>query len=288
MHNTEPFRVLHSQFRVLSLVDNLFDFAKGGGESDVHSILMWSHYAEQFQGVCLALDTAHFDNGIREGGYSVNYPPERQSLPPSYYDCWQSLSSSPGQDQASGLILNPSDLAELERLRFLKLLTHKSPAWSYEHEVRTIYDLATLAGSSHYRKIEFPCEACHRKGLSPAQCQHASYRDAIHLPAEAVRAVTFGIDCPRDVAKQILDISSGPQYAHVQLYWSSLHSARYVVQYERSDRSYVEFMQEHRATDVARAKGHVYPRGESRETRLSRKGVNYLPPKPATSKPGEG
>jgi hypothetical protein len=292
-HNAGPFRVLHSQFRVLSLVGGLFDLAMEEGESDVDATLMWSHYADQFQGICLALDTAHFDNGICEGGYQVGYPPERQSLPPSDYDCWQSLSSlnygSPYQvDQESGLILNPSGRAELGKHRFLNLLTHKSPAWSYEHEVRMIYDLPTLASSRHYRKIEFPCETCRRKGLSPTQCEHASYRDAIDLPSEAIRAVIFGTDCPNDIVKKLLDISSGPQYSHIQLYWSSLHSERYAVQYVKSNRNYIEFMQEHRARDVAYAKRHVFRKGESLELRLCRKGINYLPPKSSASQTGEG
>lgn len=93
MYNAGPFRFLHSQYRVFSLVGDLFDLAMEEGESDFHAILMWSHYADEFQEVCLALDTAHFDNGVREGGYQVTYPPERQSLPPSYYDCYQSLHS---------------------------------------------------------------------------------------------------------------------------------------------------------------------------------------------------
>lgn len=280
-HNAGPFQVLHSQFRVLSLVGDLFDLGKGEGESDIHAILMWSHYADQFQGVCLALDPSHFHNGIRASGYPVVYRPERQSLPPSYYDCWQSLAlgnsgSLYQTDQESGLVLKPADRAELDRHRYLNLLTHKSPAWGYEHEVRMIYDLPSLAGSSHYRKIEFPCETCSRKKLSAAQCKHALYRDAIHLPPEAIRAVIFGTDCPMDIVRQVLTILSGTQYSNVQLYWSSLHSARYAVQYLKSDPTYIKFIQEHRAKDLAYAKHHVYRKGESIELRSSRKGVNYL------------
>lgn len=151
-----------------------------------------------------------------------------------------------------------------------------------------IYDLPTLVGSSHYRKVEFACETCRRKGFSPAQCDHASYRDAIHLPAKAIRAVIFGTDCPMDIVKQVFEILSGPQYSQTQLYWSSLHSSTYSVQYVKANRDYVEFIQQHRSKDVAYAKQHVYPRGQSIVWRPSRKGINYLPRKSPASQSAEG
>jgi hypothetical protein len=60
--NQRAFEVLHRHFRVLSLVSKLFPVNgdEGGlpkdGESGEEATLMWSHYADQFQGVCLALD----------------------------------------------------------------------------------------------------------------------------------------------------------------------------------------------------------------------------------------
>ena len=88
--------------------------------------------------------------------------------------------------------------------------------------------------------------------------------------------------------KQVLDILSGSQYSQVELYWSALHSAKYAVQYVKGDRKYIEFIQEHRARDVAYAKGHVYRKGDSLELRGSRKGMNYRPPRSAASQAGEG
>ena len=67
-HDSQAFGLLHRRYRVLSLVSNLFDSVSHGGELDVNSTLMWSPYAEQFQGVCLALSPAEFDNGMRGGG----------------------------------------------------------------------------------------------------------------------------------------------------------------------------------------------------------------------------
>src|SRR5258706_187178 len=160
-HNSEVFRDLHSHFRILSLVGDLFDLADGRGESDAHATLMWSHYADQFQGVCLAIDTNHFCNGIREDGFDVKYPPQRQSLSPGYYDCWGSVGTAvPGSSHqphpASSLHLTNTERAALDQHYYVNLLTHKSPAWEYEREVRMIYELPELAATNHYRKLHFP------------------------------------------------------------------------------------------------------------------------------------
>lgn len=289
LHNTQVFDKLHSKFRVLSLVGDLFDIAKGEGESDVPATLMWAHYADKFQGVCLALDTAHFDNGIHEGGFLVKYPPERQSLPPSYYDCWQSLpqireESVHQLDAASGLHLTAAQRAEREYQHYLNLLTHKSPGWEYEHEVRMIYDFPKLSGSKNYKRIDFECESCRQKQIPVEQCAHPFYHDAIVLPPEAVRAVIFGVDCSIKAVQHILKVLSDSKYGHVQRYWSCLHSDKYVVQYMKDDHDYISFMQGHRAHDIADAKKHRCFDGESSKWWPAPKGVNYLPQKPKNSK----
>jgi hypothetical protein len=280
---------LHARYRIVSLVEGLLDVKE---EDDaVHQVLTWSHYADQFQGICLALDPAHFENGIRKGGFRVAYNPERRSLPPSDYDCWQALmSESPGAvhslDRASGLFLAAADRAQLEHNRLLSLLTHKSPAWAYEHEIRMIYELSTLVASDQYRKVELPCEACRGKGKRPSECANASYRDALYLPGQAVRAVIFGTDCPHESVASVLAVLSQPDYSHVDLYWCTLHSSRYRVQYVKSDRDYVTFIQQHRAKAIAQAKRHIYRKGDSLAMRSARKGINYPPDRSPTSEEG--
>lgn len=283
-YNSLVFGFLHSKFRILSLVEDLFEITNGEGESDVQATLMWSHYANQFQGVCLALDTTQFDNGIRGGGFQIQYPPERQNLPPSYYDCWQPLSQMNNEsthqlDTASGLLLTPAQRAEREQQHFLNLLTHKSPGWSYEHEVRMIYEFPIFLGSKNYRKREFVCEACHQKKTPIEQCVHASYRDGVYLPAEAIRAVIFGTDSSMETVRRIFEILSKPEFSKVECYWSCYHSDKYKVQYVKGDHSYINFMQEERARAIAYAKNHLYADGESVKLRPSRKGINYLPQK---------
>ena len=281
-HNSSVFNFLHSKFRVLSLVADLFDIAKHEGESDIQATLMWSHYADQFQGICLAVDATQFDNGIQEGGFQVKYPPERQTLPPSYYDCWQSLSQSNSggayqPDPTSGLLLTAAQRAERERQHFLNLLTHKSPGWSYEHEVRMIYGFPNFEKSTNYRKMEFACEVCRQKNIPIEQCTHAFYRDAVCLSPKAISAVIFGSDSSMETVQQIFAILAESQYSNVECYWSCFHSDQYKVQYVKGDQSYISFMQEERARSIAHAKKHVYADGQSGKWRPARKGINYVP-----------
>jgi len=243
--------------------------------------LMWSHYADQFQGVCLALDTRCFDNGMQAGGFAVKYPPERQSLPPSDYDIWLSLASEVSgsvhqPDAASGLHLTASERAERQRRSFLKLLTHKSPVWEYEREVRLIYDLPVLAQSDNYRKIEFACEACAAKGTPITQCAHRVYRDSVCLPANAIRAVVFGADSPIQLIQPIFDVLAQSRYSHVQVYWSCLHASRYLVQYVRGNRDEIVSIQRQCTEQVAFAKNHAFRDGERRVVWPARKGINYV------------
>lgn len=280
--NEGVFSLLQNHFRVLSLAGSLFDLNDQGGESDEQATLMWSHYAEQFQGICLAVDPTKFGNGIQQGGFEVKYPPERRSLPPSQYDSWLALkeqaSGVPGfiNDAASGLLLTPSQQNERIKQEFISFLTHKSPAWKYEQEVRMIYEIPNQRWLRDYRRIDFPCSKCQQKGVAAEKCENSWYRDAIELPPDAILAVIFGTDCMMATADTVLSILDAPQYRHVDLYWSSLHSCRYAVQYTKQDRSYIKAMQEERTKQVARAKGHVFhdEKGVSRFS-PSPKGVNY-------------
>lgn len=281
MHNEIVFSILHQEFRLLCLVGSLFDLGGSGGDSDEQATLMWSHYADQFQGICLALDPACFNNGIQPGGFSVRYDKERQSLPPSFYDTFLAHdvqgSGVPGRqrDVETGLLLTPEEQIELTRHRFIDLLTHKSPAWEYEREVRMIYEIGHQRQSPDYRPVRFACETCKQKGVPVEKCEKPCYRDAIHLPPEAISAVIFGADSMLSTVQNVFSILDAPRYRHVEVYWSCLHSARYAVQYVRGDRSYIESLHEHQTRQIAMAKRHVWRDADGLKMRPSPKGVNY-------------
>jgi len=280
-HNETVFMILHQEFRLLCFVESLFDLGASGGESDEQATLLWSHYADQFQGICLALDPTRFNNGIRPGGFPVRYDRERQSLPASFYDSFLAVDSErsgvPGRqlDVETGLLLTPHEQTELTRHRFIDLLTHKSPAWGYEREVRMIYEIGHQRQSPDYRPIQFACETCKQKGVPVEKCDKPCYRDAIQLPPEAISAVIFGADSMLSTVQKVFSILDAPQYRHVEVYWSCLHSARYAVQYVRGDRSYIESLHEHQTRRIAMAKRHVWRDADGLKMRPSPKGVNY-------------
>jgi Protein of unknown function (DUF2971) len=281
MHNETVFLILHREFRLLCFVGSLFDLGAGGGESDEQATLLWSHYADQFQGICLAVDPSKFGNGIRPGGFLVEYDGERQSLPASFYDSFLAVDSErsgvPGRqrDAETGFLLTPQEQTELTKHRFVNLLTHKSPAWAYEREVRMIYEIGHQGQAPDYRPIRFACETCKQKGVPVERCEKPYYRDAIHLPQEAISAVIFGADCMLSTVQKVFSILDSPRYRHVDVYWSCLHSSRYAVQYVKGDRAYIESLHEHQTKQIAMAKGHVWSDAGGLKLRPSAKGINY-------------
>ena len=268
--NQQAFEALHQHFRVLSLVSKLFSHAveeKGlpdDAESGEEATLMWSHYADQFQGICLILDPALFNNGVQPGGITVQYPPERRSLPTRFYDSYLTVGTSPSETEG-------------ERLRqsFIDFLTAKSPAWNYENEVRMIYELPKLLASPDYRRVDLACARCQGRNKSPEECKQALYRDAIHVPPSAILGVIFGADCPYVAVDRILKVLSIDAFKHVQTYWSALHSARYAVHYVRAEPASIRSTYEERDKMVAGAKGHLTSKPNGLTYVPSRKGEMY-------------
>ena len=243
MHNGQVFRLLHEGYRILSFSTGILDIEDTHADSDEKTTLLWSHYADMFQGVCLAFDSTQFDNGIKQGGFRVDYSPDRAALSPSFYDVYLNLTADKVEfggvpfvkDPESGVLLMEHNREEKVREQLLTFLTQKSPAWEYEGEVRMIYDLGLVRASKNYSRPRFACDACRKANKPPDQCENATYRDAIGVPATAVRAVILGTDISKAHVADILALLDHPDFAHVKVYWSSLHSDRYVLQYNEDD-----------------------------------------------------
>jgi hypothetical protein len=286
------FRLLHQRYRILSFSTGILDLEKTHADSDEKTTLLWSHYADLFQGVCLALDSTQFENGLNPGGFRVDYSPGRTGLPPSFYDVYLNLTADKvefggvpfEEDSESGLLLMEYNREEKFRDQLIKFLTQKSPAWEYEQEVRMIYELKAIRTSGSYTQPSFACEDCHKAKKAPEQCENATYRDAIRLPAAAIQAVIFGTDTSKAEVADIVALLDTPDFARVGIYWSSLHDDRYVLQYNRDDRTggerYSVFIQEQRARQIAEAKGHVRYTNDGIRYIAAKKTVNYLPKPP--------
>ena len=246
MHLSRIFSFLHKRLRILSWVSGLFDVDEDSSFSDDKATLMWAHYADSFQGACIAVDPGFVNNGLNAGGYAVSYDEERKGF--------------------------PFHLESIALEYFVQFLTAKSPAWDYEKEVRFIYDLNDLKPENGRLMPGFVCDACEKRGVPLAQCKTPHYRDAIRLPPEAVKAVIFGVDThPSDVEK-ILNLMGQERYKEVKTFWSSYHSERYRIQYCQGTPVDIKKYQEMRNRDFNVAKGHKIFDGQAYKYFSERKG----------------
>jgi hypothetical protein len=176
----------------------------------------------------------------------------------------------------AGIMVASYAASELEEQHFLDLLTHKSPAWEYEHELRMIYHLDALLNSSFYRTIKYPCHECKARNINVSNCNTPLYRDSVIFPPEAIRGVIFGTEMPLFETNRILTILNKSRYSHVARYWSSHHCEHYRLHYSRDDKKdYTGFIQEMRTKQVAEAKEHFRFREGRLEWFPARKGVNF-------------
>lgn len=274
-HNGEVFRLIHERFRVLSFATGILEIGPSHVESTEDSTLLWSHYADSFQGICLAFDPARLENGIRDGGFLVTYSPSREGLPTDFYDVYRRWFDGP----STGSPPSPSDDRHWQAM--VRFLTQKSSAWGYEQELRMIYDLSDTSKSAKFDRVLIPCETCKRQQRLGNQCANPSYRDVIAFPPQAIQAVIFGTDVAAEEATELLRLLDMAEFAHVLVYWSSLHSDQYILQYNLDRREgeegkrYSLFMQQLREKQIAMAKGHVSGAAGGLKYRPAKKGVCY-------------
>jgi hypothetical protein len=287
-HNQRVFEVLHERYRVASFSLDIADLHSSSPESKEEITLMWAHYSDSFQGICLAFDPTKFANGIREGGFPVGYNDEREALPPYFYDSFLEAASPCldldglpfRQHPESGLWIPAHAYAELQEEPVLKILTHKSPAWKHENEVRMIYDLAKETGKKNCSKFRSGCSACQKAGKRLEECENVRYRDTVSIPPEAVIAVVFGTDTSQAKTEETLQILAEERYAHVEVFWSALHSDQHKIQYCR-DRMlpdgtrYSQFIQRSREMNISRAKRHIVFKENETVFKAAAKGINY-------------
>ena len=277
-HNAEVFRLLHERFRVLSFATGILEIGKSHAESTEDSTLLWSHYADSFQGVCLAFDPTQFENGIKDGGFPITYSPSREGLPPDFYDVYRKLyGGSP-----TGHYASPSEDPHWRAM--VGFLTQKSPAWQYEQELRMIYDFADTSKRDKFDRVLTPCERCRSQQRAVDQCPNSTYRDVISVPPPAIRAVIFGTDVGTKETAEILRLLELPEFSHVLVYWSSLHSEHYVLQFNldiskrEDEQSYSMHMQRLMEKQIAMAKGHMFMGPHGLKYRPSKKGICFAQP----------
>ncbi len=271
-YNERVFQDLHERFRVLSLLPSVVDVEKIHTVSRPEDTLMWSHYGDHNQGICLVFDAEKFNNGLKKGGYPVEYHQERKGMPPELYSAWKRLLEPRGEavDQARH---------ELLYRHYIEILTRKSPEWKYEGEVRMIYEKSALDPVSDFDEVTFACPICVKAGRPKSDCKQPVFRDTVKMPAEAIVAVIFGADSPTPFVEPVLKILAENRYAHTKLFWASLHSSEYRMHYYQTDADNIRAYQEAHTERIGRAKNHyTYSQdgsGASMPLFGAQKGINF-------------
>ena len=146
---------------------------------------MWGHYTRSHAGVVLGLDTsvAGFPTGLKADGFDVDYTQDRSrtKLPLAFYrnpsveeyDLFtRRIANRPDElvESEGGLFVPFSEYRRQVDAAGVTALTTKAEDWSYEQEVRFIYDLEQSSG-------QLVCENGHH---------------LVPIPPEALREIIVG------------------------------------------------------------------------------------------------
>lgn len=193
-------------------------------------------------------------------------------MPPECYAAFKRL----GQDRSKAAVQARHDLLYKS---YIEILTRKSPLWSYEREIRMIYERDNRKPLSDFDTVDLPCPICVNAGRPKDQCKHTCFRDTIKMPEEAILGVVFGADCPAEYGEPILKILEDLRYSHVKRYRSELHAKEYRMQYMEYDTESLRLALERHSQRIGLAKHHyrlekgvlVMPHYGARKT------VNFIP-----------
>ena len=277
-YNHQAFEDLHTRFRVLSLLPSIVTAGASHTESKPEDVLMWSHYGDHNQGVCLILDPAKFNNGLRVGGFPVDYSNDRKGMPVELYSTWRRLLAPRTEEAAQAL-------HDLLYRNYIEILTRKSPLWNYEGEIRMIYETSARNPVDDFDQIFFACPVCVRVGRSKDQCRQNVYRDTVKMPADAILGVVVGADCPLSFLEPILQQLQSERYSHVKLYWATLHSSRYRMHYTEVPADHLQTYQRDHTERIGMAKKHfARVNGELTMPPFgAQKTINFIPASSAPS-----
>lgn len=282
MHHTRAFGALAQNFRVLSFATEVFDPSERHADSRSHATLMWSHYGDQFQGICLVFDDSKLHHGLTEGGRMVDYDLDRAELPPDYYnDFTEARCQVDGLEFSAagvaGILLPTFRRHEIYKERFIDLLTRKAGVWEYEKEKRFIYGYPELKKGEHYYKLQFACDTCKAAKRDLEDCKVPRYRDCLKFPSEAVVAVAFGSDINTHMMADVTEALRHPDYSHVKTYYTRIHPFDYRVRYVEDSIENIITLQRSWAAEFNASRGHEQYSPDGRHVYQPRKGTCIEP-----------
>jgi len=226
---------------------------------------MWSHYAESFQGVCLAFDPTKFENGLKLGGFPVDYPPTRTSLPPSFYDVYQSMTAEKVEfggvrfetDSESGLLLMRHN-----REKYCGNTSSLFSRRNHRLEIRAggqdDLHLGTIRAWST-TQIRISVRGMPHAKRTLEQCENPTYRDVLRVACRSNLAVIFERTRAGRMSLQSWLCSTVLIFAHVAFTGRRCTPTNTFSNTNRDDKDAGEngislFIQEERERQIAQAK----------------------------------
>lgn len=187
------------------------------------NILMWSHYADQYKGMCIGYKTDFLDR--YEGRYHdvlpTIYHPEKVNYDNSRYDPLTDMFTADHKDELRKQILQMS-------------LLRKGDDWLYEKEHRSIVPMEFYnsvictgeKGAYEYEKEYDFLTAISDKQLKINTTPSSSITDhedlifALEIDKKSIASVYFGIEAEDffEYVSLYEEIIKDPEYSHVKFY----------------------------------------------------------------------
>lgn len=259
LYNGRAFQIMHRRLRLLCFSEQVFDPYAEYYDSKDTATLMWSHYADDFRGVCVAIDPSKIHGGVIDGGIEIDYGESRRSLPAEFYDGFlRQFFDAGGLEMTSSCasdLLVPSYFRHQQEFdQLIDILRAKSHVWHYEKERRFVYDIETLRADGRLKTMKLPCFDCADDGRDSDNCKHPREQMLIDLPPAAVIAVAIGVHASASATKQIMKLLEDDDYDHVRTFWTDVHSHRYCIRFANANRDEVFKHQQARATSFGQAR----------------------------------
>jgi hypothetical protein len=195
------------------------------------NVLMWGHYTRSYRGIVIGLDTDHpeFPKGLKPGGFDIRYSPDRirTKLPLAYYqsphvenyNLLGNIVNSPDQlvENDGGLLIPFREYRRRVENATITALKTKAKDWSYEQEIRFIYELP-----GHL-----------------SQLVQEDNLNLIPIPPDALREIVVGFRAGARMVTDLVQLYREGKIGKPKLLYSTCHPNRYEVQAHEADDKYL-------------------------------------------------
>jgi hypothetical protein len=196
-----------------------------------NNVLMWGHYTRSYQGAVIGIDVDDltFPVGTQRKGFAIDYLRDRSQtrLPLAYYqfppvekhDLRGELVNDPNEEVITdgGLIIPFSTYHQQVEDAYLRAITTKAASWSYEEEIRFIYELPTHSD----------------------QLRSANGLSLVAIPSSAIREIIIGFNATIPMVEGIVSLFGRGAFGSAQLHYTTCHPHLFEVQAHETDSDYL-------------------------------------------------